>query len=76
MHQKILVTLAVFVVLLLLAHWFMKSSTSTPLGFGHPSSHADVTEPDEERQKLEEKAALASQQAATVKKFKNDNYIA
>lgn len=78
MEQKILLTFTVFLALLLavrLAQRFLTPKPAQPLGFGHPESHSDVNDPDAQRAKLEGVAALAKQQAETVKTFNRENFI-
>lgn len=81
MEQKVLIIVVVFVALLLILHLIRQfvrpsSAASTALGFGHPLSHADEVDPETQRQRLEETAALAARQAAITKKFDTDNNIA
>jgi hypothetical protein len=73
---KIIITFSVIVALLIAYRMLAPSSACVPLGFGDPLSHTDTPAPEKHRQMLESKAVLAAQQAATIKKFNTDNFIA
>ena len=71
----LVVIVGLLAVALLALHKYFSGAKGTPLGFGHPSSHADTVDPEKQRKKLEDTADLAAQQSASKNNFNKDNFI-